>query len=430
MSSEKPLSIFEWGKIKKGEQNAQNEKGITLNNNAWEFLAKHAEQKNQYKYIRIIARDTLQIKGFVGVITTPDGTQIEILPKIQKDADTSRKILAKMLKAVNNLKLEKSTEANLKIEKQPLPELLITWFLQELNKIIIQGIRKDYIRISAKERFLKGSLQIARQINSPPHKQHIFHIEYDIFSPNRAENRLICSALTQVNKWSNNNDNQRLIRRFLLLFNEVPNSNNYKNDFARYSNSRDMNYYQKILPWLRLILNQQSPFALQDKNTGISFLIPMEKIFEKYVAICIRKQLSAKYKLKEQSPIKCLARLDGENVFQMKPDMTICENNKGEKNIAILDTKWKLINQNTDDKKRDISQSDMYQIFAYGKKYEVNKLALIYPKWQKFDKDFNYILDNDLELFILPFDLEDEQKSAFEIIKTTSPCQAKLPVNN
>ncbi|SMN00697.1 McrBC 5-methylcytosine restriction system component [uncultured Candidatus Thioglobus sp.] len=404
------LYIREFGRILKDKETAQiSVKEITLNPVDWDFLANHANSNfKDDKFIDIVNLTTLRVKNFVGVITTPSGTQIEILPKIDNGdtIDRSRLALEKMLKVVNNLPFIQTTKSNLKVKNQPLPEVLIGWFLGYVDKIVKQGIRKDYNRINAQEKFLKGQLQTHKQLNEPPHKQHLFHIEYDVFSMNRAENRLIHSALLQALKWSKDNHNQKQAKHFLMLFDEVPLAKNYKNDFLKWSKSRDMDYYQSVLPWLKLILNQQSPFTIKDKNAGISFLIPMEKLFERYVAKMLSKKLPQGFYLREQVSSKYLS--DSPKAFQMKPDIAIY---KGDKIVRILDTKWKLIDQNAtyengnNDKKKDISQSDVYQLFAYGKKYKVDEVVLIYPKWEKFDKDFSYKLEDDLMLKIESFDI-------------------------
>jgi len=83
------------------------------------------------------------------VITAPDGTQLEILPKIEESitpvtVGESRLTLENMLKVVNNLKVVESTEAFLKNKKAPLIEALISWFLKEVSKVTKKGIRQDY----------------------------------------------------------------------------------------------------------------------------------------------------------------------------------------------------------------------------------------------------------------------------------------------
>ncbi|SFV57538.1 McrBC 5-methylcytosine restriction system component [hydrothermal vent metagenome] len=411
------MYIREFGEIHKSKNNSQHSiDKICVNNNAFKELENLAESDDKNnRFLKFKKSNILKVQNFVGVITTTNGTQIEILPKISEScddtADKSRETLEKMLKEVNKLPFIETTKADLQLKKQPLPEVLISWFLDCVDNIIKQGIRRDYNRISANEKFLKGQLQSHKQLNEPPHKQHLFHIEYDVFSPNRCENRLIHSALLQVLRWSKDNENQKIAKHFLMFFAEVPLSKNYKIDFEKWSNSRDMNYYQNVLPWLKLILNQQSPFTLKDKNTGISFLIPMEKLFEKYVAEILAKNLPKSYELTEQKPQKYLAQ--NPKSFKMMPDIVISE--KGEP-ICILDTKWKLIDENqtydngNENKKKGISQADMYQLFAYGKKYKVSKVVLIYPQWEKFKTSFSFKLDNNLMLKVCAFNMKIKQQ--------------------
>jgi 5-methylcytosine-specific restriction enzyme subunit McrC len=406
----KSLCIREFGEIHKSDKNHQDDVDkIFVNNNAFEELTKFAESDDKnHRFVKFKKSTILKVKNFVGVITTKDSTQIEILPKISKekdDADNSRKTLEKMLKIVNNLPLIETTQADLQLTNKLL-EFVISSFLIELKIIIKKGVCKDYVRFENQEKFLKGSLHTHKKLNEPPHKQHLFHIEYDIYSINRAENRLILSALLQIVKFSKSSNNQKISKHFLSFFDEIDSSNNYKNDFDNWSQSRDMNYYQNILPWLKLILNRQSPFTLKDKNSGISFLLPMEKLFEKYVAKMLRKQLPEKYILAEQKPQKSLANFNDKGVFTMKPDIVISKNKQ---HIYILDTKWKLIdgdkkydNGNVDSRK-GISQADMYQLFAYGKKYNVKKVVLIYPQWRKFQNSFNFKFDDELSLKVCPF---------------------------
>ncbi len=268
----------------------------------WAFLEQLAwSHDDRHAFIRTATyngQQALQVTSFIGVITTPDGNQIEILPKTSEEVqDTSqtRKLLWKMLQAVDLLPFIETTDADLTLDRQPLIEVLITRFLQHLTQVVRRGIRKDYTRITAEEYFLKGHLQLERQLRQPISKQHLFCIEYDVFSDNRAENRLIHAALVRVAKWSRSDANQRLCRELRFAFDEVPVSIHHKIDFTQWRTSRDMIYYQSVLPWLRLILNQQCPFTLLDEHAGISFLFPMEVLFEKYVARILEQQLPAGY---------------------------------------------------------------------------------------------------------------------------------------
>ena len=59
----------------------------------------------------------------------------------------------------------------------------------------------------------------------------------------------------------------------------------------------------------------------------------------------------------------------------MMPDITIRD--KGGNILAIIDTKWKMLNP--EEPKYDISQSDIYQMFAYATQYQCQDIILLYP---------------------------------------------------
>lgn len=426
----KSVYIREWGRLILGEETKQLDEErvdkLLLNPSSWKFLAEFASSnQKEHAYLKFINQTTLQVQNYVGVISTPDGTQIEILPKTSESElpdnqlPEIRRTLLKMLRSVDGVVPIETTDAMLNLEKMPLPEMLIQTFLNKLSSVVRKGIRKDYQRIEAEEKFLKGRLRVAQQLRQPAGKQHLFQIQYDVFSEDRAENRLIHSALVAISKWAKTSFNQKLARELRFAFDVVPESSNYKADFQQWRTSRDMIYYQPLLPWLRLILNQLSPFAVKDKHQGISFLFPMEMVFEKYVFKQLPETLKWPFKLEGQKSSKYLATQADKDVFNLRPDLAIYE---GKECRAILDTKWKRINQNQtyangdEDRKSGISQSDMYQLFAYGQKYLNGKgrMMLIYPKWGSDDFGFTsmlspFQLDTDLYLDVVPYCLDTDQ---------------------
>ena len=110
----------------------------------------------------------------------------------------------------------------------------------------------------------------------------------------------------------------------------------------------------------------------------------MEEVFEDFVTHHFRKHQN-QFSVKAQGPLKPLAHLDnldGKGAFYMKPDISLMVSRNEVKHI--LDTKWKRIDEQANDPKRDITQSDMYQLYSYGKKYNCEKVALIYPRTDKF----------------------------------------------
>lgn len=60
--------------------------------------------------------------------------------------------------------------------------------------------------------------------------------------------------------------------------------------------------------------------------------------------------------------------------FRLRPDIVIKHNNS----MVVLDTKWKLLTS-SGGKKNGISQQDIYQMYAYAKRYSAKQVILLYP---------------------------------------------------
>ncbi len=153
----------------------------------------------------------------------------------------------------------------------------------------------------------------------------------------------------------------------------------------------------------------------------MAILFPMEKIFEDYIAFLFSKY-SDGFKIKVQDKSYFLVeKHNGEPKFRLKPDIVIDKESIRKK---IVDTKWKLIDQFAEKKNYNISQADMYQLYAYGKKYTSDCidpcLVLLYPSNPNFSNKLeNFIYEGDLTLEAIPFDLsgnEEHQQKQIENI--------------
>ena len=399
--------IFEYSNITKN----------CISESAFEWLNRYIleDEEKQPPFIKHYG-DKLQVKNYVGIIETPCGTCIEVLPKIYKNETEeeqrkSKELLWKMLSVVYDLKSLEATEASLEKHSGRLIDVLISAFLKIVSSIVHRGLRSDYVRIQAERHFIKGRLRVNQQLRQPLSKQHKFQIEYDCFLPNRPENRLLKTALQKVLKWTLDSDNQRHIRQLLLHFDEIPTSTQAKQDLMSWSTQRDMVYYQAAKPWVELIITEQTPWFNKGSWQGISLLFPMEKLFEKYVAKQLKSKLNNKFELKTQINNKYLVKHKTKQkekyLFQLKPDLAILEKKKI---IVILDTKWKLLDISS--YQYGLKQSDFYQLFAYGHQYLEGKgdLVLIYPKTERFQEPLSpFYYSEALTLWVVPFCLENNK---------------------
>ena len=383
-----------------------------ISQSAFDWLCKLSAsyKKSGAKILQVEDGQSLKWDNYVGVIETPCGTRIEVLPKHVEGNDCnlkSRKLLQKMIQAALHIAPRKAGVTVLKSFDAPLSEWIMQQFLSELQQLFKRGMRFDYQRLEEERYFLRGQLNVIAQMRQPAGKQHHFQIRHDVFMPNRPENRLLKKALDQICKTTRTNENWRLAHEVKNCLQEIEASTNINQDFAMWRNDRLMAHYQPIKPWCELILKNAMPLAIDGNWQGMSLLFPMEKLFENYVGAWLSQSLQETATLKLQSSSEYICKHSGDKMFQLCPDFFI--EYAGQK--WILDTKWKRIEADNRAKNYGIEQSDIYQLFAYGHKYLEGKgnLALIYPKWSQFEQSLPcFDFGNDLILHVLPFDLDAE----------------------
>ncbi|MGM0520316.1 MAG: 5-methylcytosine restriction system specificity protein McrC, partial [Campylobacterota bacterium] len=214
------------------------------------------------------------------------------------------------------------------------------------------------------------------------------------------------TTLKYLYKKSKSNKNQQRIREFLFVFDEIGFSHNIKTDFAKVKPNRQMKDYEQVLLWCKTFLLENSFSPYKGDDVAFALLFDMNLLFESYVYAYLKRN-GGYETITAQDKTHHLAYLNGKtSKFQLKPDIVI---NKGE---IIADTKWKLLSE--DKTHQGISQSDMYQLYAYGTKYKDCKyMYLIYPydgfdlqnSYAYFKKDEEEKLKDELHLNILFFDV-------------------------
>ena len=361
------------------------------------------ENEKTAQYLKITTKNgfgkVLQAQNYVGVIQTKDGTTIEILPKI-KNATTekSKDILIKMLKTLKNSPFKNLSVANLKSSKIPLFEIFISMFLEELTVLVRNGIKSDYISKEENLKFLKGKLKISEQIKyNTIHKERFF-VQYEEFISNRVENRLIKTTLQFLYNKSKLNKNQQRIREFLFVFDEIEISHNIKTDFSKIKLSRQLKDYEQVLLWCKTFLFENSFSPYKGNDIAFALLFDMNLLFESFVYSYLKKSSNFQ-DIKSQDKTHHLAYENGIGRFRLKPDIVI---NSGK---IIADTKWKILSE--DKAYNGVLQDDMYQLYAYGTKYDnCEKIYLIYPFDELIIKNsYNYFKNKELKLDILFFDV-------------------------
>jgi 5-methylcytosine-specific restriction enzyme subunit McrC len=97
----------------------------------------------------------------------------------------------------------------------------------------------------------------------------------------------------------------------------------------------------------------------------------MERVFESYVPAKLESTLPSDVRMTTQEAIHHL--FDTPQRFQLKPDIVLHHHD----HVTVMDTKWKRLSAARTN--YGISQTDMYQMYAYAKKYQASRVIVLYP---------------------------------------------------
>ncbi|MFC5409775.1 McrC family protein [Larkinella bovis] len=347
-------------------------------------------------------RETMRVKNYVGLLETREGMLLEILPKAT-DAGTARAILLRMLRHLRGNPYRWVDSAWQGANRLPLWEIFITLFLDELVPLGTKGLQKAYVPQTENRPVLRGKLNLTEQI-----RQNSFHAErmvttFDEQTTDLPPNRLLKSALEFVQKRARSIANQSRIRQLLFAMDEVPASERLADDWRKVSASnRLFAHYQPALRWAEAFLGGRSFGLMPGRHLTLALLFPMERVFEDYVAAGFKRYVTDGDVIIQEATQHLIDNHSGTRKFRLRPDILLRRNAI----TTVLDTKWKRIDPSNVAGNYGIDQADLYQLYAYGKKYGAAELVLLYPATEQFQQPLDLFgYDETMHLRVVPFDL-------------------------
>ena len=364
----------------------------------------------------------VKVNNYVGLIQLKSGYKIEILPKIDftdEENNKTKAIFLKMLRSLKDFSGKNFKNADLKISKMNLYEIFINMYLNDVRILVKNGLKSAYVTKEDNIKFYKGKLQVSQHIKMNLAHKEKFYMAYDEFLVDRAENRLVKATLLKLQKLTSSSQNSKEIRQLLIAFELVEASTNYEKDFSKVSIDRNTKDYANLMRWSKVFLFNKSFTSFSGKVSSKAILFPMEKIFESYVAQQVRKKFlpdNWEVLIQDKGYHLFLEKNNGNSrpIFNLKPDIVLRKENK----IVILDTKWKrLIPESR--KNYGISSVDMYQMYAYAKKYEENgiipEIYVIYPKTKDMIETKYFESNDGVKVNIFFIDLANVEESLEEL---------------
>lgn len=391
------------------------------------YQENESEETDILQFLKIGFRrnvgDTITASNFVGVIQVENGAQVEILPKISlsevdENFSQTKKIFCQMLRCLKDFEGRAISDAELQTGHMNLYEIFIHMYISAVDGLIKEGLRSSYISVEENRNAFKGKLMVNKQIYHNLIHRERFFMNYDEYSLNRPANRIIKATLQKLKRVSHSFDNVREISRLLGCFAEIEASTNYDADFKHVKMDRTTKKYIPLMRWSKVFLKGKSFTAFSGKVHGRAILFPMEKVFESFVA----KRMKEQYE-----PLGCQVSAQDEayylfdepKLFRLRPDIVISCHDQRQ---IILDTKWKRLKPNV--RNYEISQADMYQMYAYAHKYqkkdqELPEVWVLYPlnDEMKMKESISFQSHDGVHVHVYFVDVEHMQDSLTDLAK-------------
>ena len=140
----------------------------------------------------------------------------------------------------------------------------------------------------------------------------------------------------------------------------------------------------------------------------------MEKIFETYVSLYIENIFRThRYEVSCQDRGHYLLSEGKRKIFALRPDIVLTDEN-GQK--TIIDLKWKRL-MDKSEKNYGISQADMYQMYAYSKKYKAKNVWVLYPIVNELKDRMIQFNDEETNISIYFVDVANIENSLFTLLE-------------
>ena len=199
-----------------------------------------------------------------------------------------------------------------------------------------------------------------------------------------------------------------------MYFELIDASKNYESDFSKVTIDRTTKDYEDILAWSKVFLLNKSFSTFSGNSKASALLFPMEKIFESYVSLYIESIFRThRYEVSCQDRVHYLLSEGKRKIFALRPDIVLTDEN-GQK--TIIDLKWKRL-MDKPEKNYGISQADMYQMFAYSKKYKAKNVRVLYPMVNELKDRMIQFQEEETNISIYFVDVANIENSLFTLLE-------------
>ena len=290
-----------------------------------EFALEHQrDDLGNYRPVLTVRNGKLKAGNYVGIIETRRQTVLEILPKVDiakgGKIEETKRVLFNMLRSWRGFKSKAVfNESNINaVRRFNMLEVFVHLFLNNLVMLTQRGLARHYQPVEDNLPCLRGRILFPQHIRENASNRARFYVGFDEFSANRPANRLIHSTINKLTGTVRQPRNQQLLHQLRISFSDIPLSTHPQSDWDRHRVDRTIQHYDAVMQWVGLFLFNHGLTTFAGKHVNQALLFPMWEIFEDFVAASFRRH-GGNLSVRQQGPMKPLARRGNDKVFYMKP---------------------------------------------------------------------------------------------------------------
>lgn len=326
-----------------------------------------------------LVKDGVRFKQFVGVLCVGN-LIIEVLPKADRKAkgDTDKEMwrdcLLHMLKRVYSLEVKNPSQAPQKISSSDILDIFIRRFLNEVDTLLNRGLVKSYHKEEKNLNAWKGKLLWHKQLSENCTHKERFYVNYVTYDHEHVMNCILRQTLMVITEIAGGNSLRGHAASTLFNFPELKEIAVTNETFSELSFNRKTEDYKCAMEIAELILLHYMPNTHIGKRNILALMFDMNKLWEEFIFRVLKR--GTDYFVSKQSPKVYWRSTTSNSIKTIRPDIVL----KAQGETFVLDTKWKLPDMRTP------SDGDLHQMYAYYKRFNAEKVALLYPKTNSTEK--------------------------------------------
>ncbi len=341
--------------------------GVPFTEARWQVLVQLHPQLPRPYYT--LTHRGIKLSHYVGVLKTPNFT-LEVLPKADAHPVPAvwRRLLIDMVATCASLSVNHAAVATPSFRADSLLEVYLLDFLNQMERLLRQGLIKQYQSVAENCFAAKGRLRFAQQVRRNAVHQERFFVEHAVHSIDHPLHQLLKKALRVVANASSNPSIKQRTRHLLLSLAPVSDASSERLASARITFDRHTERYRTAVTAAQQILAASFSHVYQgNTHQGFAFMLDMNRLFEEFVYRRLQRLSTAHGFSVHRQTTQSLW-----GTTKARPDILV-KFSEGQKNV-VVDTKWKVLVQARP------SAEDLHQIYVYNQLFEAERGILLYPR--------------------------------------------------